>query len=292
MKIAISGETPAKKYNLEEIAAFISQYGAAGIEIWPENIPPLEGAVCVHRLYRDRNIDKAREILDKYNISCACVAFGAAFDKGLAADENLFSRELAEAVDAAARLGAKFVNHYLYYVSMDDTADTERLKRIYAPAIAAAEEKGITLVLEDEAHDSTKNPMEMKRIVEAMGSNNFKTNFDAVNYYQANYEGFPYAYNILRSHIKYVHIKDGCEFAPEHGHTSDALGGEMSNAKTGKSIFYPLIGTGAMNIIGELKALADSGYDGWCTLEPHTTPELWHSYIKAEIEFLKSSGWF
>ncbi|MEG2383082.1 MAG: sugar phosphate isomerase/epimerase family protein, partial [Oscillospiraceae bacterium] len=270
MKIAISGETPAKKYNLSEIAAFISRYGASGIEIWPENIPPLPGATCVHRLYRDRDADAAKKILEERDISCACVAFGAAFDKELAADEELFSNELVRAVQVASKLGAKFVNHYLYHVSMAETADTERLKKIYSPAIALAEEKGITLVLEDEAHDSTKNPLEMKRIVEAMTSQNFKTNFDAVNYYQANFEGFPYAYNVLREHIKYVHIKDGCEFVPEHGHTSDALGEGMSNAKAGKHIFYPMIGTGAMNIKGELEALNNSGYDGWCTLEPHT----------------------
>lgn len=47
----------------------------------------------------------------------------------------------------------------------------------------------------------------MKTIVEHMNSEYFKTNFDATNYYQAGYEGFPYAYEVLKEYIVHVHIK-------------------------------------------------------------------------------------
>lgn len=292
MKIAVSGEIPAKKYNLDEIARFISNYGAEGIELWPENIQALHGEVCTHRLYRNTDVASAAKILDKHGIQCACVAFGAAFDKQLTADEMLYAQELLRAVKVADMLQAKFVNHYLYYLSMDDVADTDRLLRIFSPAISLAEKKGITLVLENEAHDSTKNPLEMKRIVNTINSPNFKINFDAINYYQANYEGFPYAYEVLKNLISYVHVKDGCEYVPEHNHTGDALGSEMSNAKKGKHIYYPPIGQGVLNISGELNALSSNGYEGWCTLEPHTTIELWHQYVKNEIKYLKNSGMF
>lgn len=292
MKIAVSGETPAKQYNLDEIAGFISNYGADGIELWPENMEVLHGKVCTHRLYRNADVDSTIKILEKHGIQCACVAFGAAFDKQLAADEALYAQELFRAVEVADMLQSKLVNHYLYYLSMGDVADTDRLLRIFSPAISLAEKKGITLVLENEAHDSTKNPLEMKRIVNEINSPNFKTNFDAINYYQANCEGFPYAYTVLKDLIFYVHLKDGCEYVPEHNHTSDALGGEMSNEKKGRYIYYPPIGQGVLNIDGQLKALSNNGYDGWCTLEPHTTTKIWHQYVKNEIKYLKNTSIF
>ncbi|HWQ78153.1 MAG TPA: sugar phosphate isomerase/epimerase family protein [Anaerovoracaceae bacterium] len=291
MKIAVSGETPGKMYPLSEIAQLIRGYGARAIELWPENVPAGSGQT-VHRLYRNRDLGAAKSILDQEGVAVACVAFGGAFDRSIAGDEALYSKELAEAVNAAKYLGVKYVNHYLYYLSMEDRADTERLKRLFSPAIEKAEAAGVTLVLEDEAHDSTKNPVEMLRILEAMDSKYFKVNYDAVNFYQASYEGFPYAYEILKDKIAYIHIKDGCLYVPEHGHSPDALGGMMSGANSGRSIYYPMMGTGILNIYGLIRRIKADGYEGWCTLEPHTTPELWHTYIQAEISYLKETNAF
>lgn len=291
MKIAVSGETPGKSYSLEEIVKLIRKYGAGAIELWPENIPAGSGEL-VGRLYKNRDFGAAKAILEEAGVSAACVSFGGAFDKGIASDEALYAQELARAVECAERLGAKFVNHYLYYLSMEDRADVERLKRVFAPAIEKAEAAGVTLALENEAHDSTKNPEEMLRIVEAMDSKYFGINYDAVNYFQASYEGFPYAYEVLKNKIAYVHIKDGCRYVPEHGHCADALGGEMSGANEGYSIYYPTMGSGILNIYGLINRIKKDGYDGWCTLEPHTTPELWHTYIQSEISYLKATDAF
>lgn len=291
MKIAVSGETPGRSHSLKEIAGFIRKYGACGIELWPENIPPGSGEIS-QRLYRNRDLGAARAILEQAQIEAACLSFGGAFDRGIAEDEELYSVELARAVDAASFLGAKYVNHYLYYGSMDEKADTERLKKRFSKAMERAEAAGVTLVLENEAHDSTKNPDEMLRIVTAMDADCFKTNYDAVNYFQASHEGFPYAYEVLKDQIAYIHIKDGCRYVPGHGHREAALGGRMSGANEEDSIYYPMMGRGILNIYGLVQRIKEDGYQGWCTLEPHTTPELWHTYIQAEIAYLKGTKAF
>jgi sugar phosphate isomerase/epimerase len=293
MKMAVSGEYPGRKYNLKEIAEFIKNYGAKAIEIWPENIPEGEGSVS-HRLFKNRRVDEAKAILDNAGLEVACVAFGGAFNKEIASDEELYSQELARAVDVAAYLGAKIVNHYLYYLCMDDKADIERLKRIYAPAIERAEQQDVILALEVEAHDSTKDPVEMLRIVRSMGSKCFKTNYDAVNYFQASYEGYPYAYEVLKEEIAHVHIKDGCKYVKEHGHKIECRGGLMSGRPSSEEeyIYYPIMGKGFMNNHELLKRLQEDGYSGWCTLEPHAPPELWHDYIRTEISYLKNTGLF
>ena len=39
MKLAISGEVPAKGFGLDEFLQIVSDLGVSAIEIWPENIP-------------------------------------------------------------------------------------------------------------------------------------------------------------------------------------------------------------------------------------------------------------
>jgi sugar phosphate isomerase/epimerase len=290
MKIAVSGETPGRNYDLRQICEYIRGYGAAAIEIWPENIPAIGGKEVIHRLYKNRDLASAVKTLNSVGVETVCVAFGAALDRDLASDRDMYTRELVRAVVVAAELGASLVNHYLYYFSMTDTADLEVLRSLYGPAIEEAEKRGIYLVLENEAHDSTKNPLEMKRIVEGMGSSHFRTNFDVTNYYQASYEGYPYAYTILKDLISYVHVKDGCIHIPEHHHREETMGQGMSGFLHGKNIQYPEIGTGAVNLCGLLESLHHDHITKYCTIEPHTNLDYWHIYAKYEIEFLKKHG--
>ena len=114
MKAAISGETLGSVMELDEILSLFQKNGIHFIEIWPENIPVKVGKTLLHkRLYANRDVEQAKKILEKYQIKAACVCFGAGFDKELAKDPELFSRELERAVEIAYELGAKVVNHYV-----------------------------------------------------------------------------------------------------------------------------------------------------------------------------------
>ena len=175
-----------------------------------------------------------KKILEKYQIKAACVCFGAGFDKELAKDPELFSRELERAVEIAYELGAKVVNHYCYHVAMGPEISFSELEKYYGRAIRKAKQRKIYLALENEAHDITQSPEGMKTIVEHMNSEYFKTNFDATNYYQAGYEGFPYAYEVLKEYIVHVHIKNGCFYHPEFGHEKQCRGGKMTGMFAGK----------------------------------------------------------
>ena len=108
MKAAISGETLGSVMELDEILSLFQKNGIHFIEIWPENIPVKVGKTLLHkRLYANRDVEQAKKILEKYQIKAACVCFGAGFDKELAKDPELFSRELERAVEIAYELGAK-----------------------------------------------------------------------------------------------------------------------------------------------------------------------------------------
>lgn len=291
MELAISGEALGSDMELEEILQILKENGVHAIEIWPENIPVREGRELIHkRLYANRDIDKAKKILDKAGVKAACVCFGAGFEQSLAEDRQLFARELKRAVEVAHELGAKVVNHYCYYVNLGSEWTPEELHGYYDEAIRAAGEYGIYLALENEAHDITRNPVWMKQIVEDMNSPWFRTNYDATNYYQAGFEGFPYAYEVLKDVIVHVHIKNGCIYHPEMGHEKVLSGGAMTGLLEGETVYYPVASDGAVNIDGMIRRLEKDGYRGYCSLEPHTIPELCLKYYKAETQYLRERG--
>ena len=165
MKAAISGETLGSVMELDEILSLFQKNGIHFIEIWPENIPVKVGKTLLHkRLYANRDVEQAKKILEKYQIKAACVCFGAGFDKELAKDPELFSRELERAVEIAYELGAKVVNHYCYHVAMGPEISFSELEKYYGRAIRKAKHRKIYLALENEAHDITQSPEGMKRL--------------------------------------------------------------------------------------------------------------------------------
>lgn len=292
MKFAISGEALGKVNTLFELCGILKKVGIHAIELWPENIPVLPGKELIHyRLYRNRDIGRAVEILHEQGVSAPSLSFGAGFDQALADDAKLYAAEMAYAVEVAHEVGAKLVNHYCYHVCMNDPVDMDKLLTYYTPAIETAEKLGVTIVLENEAHDVTRTPQGMLDIVTRIGSSHFKTNFDATNYYQAGFEGYPFSYNLLKPVIGYVHIKNGCVYTGKDGQIEDCKGGYMTGAAEGHDIYYPLAGDGAVNIEGLLRRLEQDGYDGYCTLEPHTTPELCLEYYRGETDYLKMLGY-
>ena len=291
MKLAISGEVPAKGFGLDEFLQIVSDLGVSAIEIWPENIPFIDGKNGLYRSYRNRDINRALNLLDKWNVKVACASFGGAFDTVFTDKESFYTEELILAIKTASQLGAGFVNSYLYHLSMDDEPDYARLRRIYGPAVEEAEKLGIVLLLENEAHDSTKNPFVMRKIVEEIGSPYFRVNFDAVNYYQSSYEPFPFSFQVLKNSFSYIHIKDGCIYDETNiTHNPKCVGGHMTGSNAGRNIYYPLMGRGVMNIPGEIRELEKMGYEGWCTIEPHVPIDLWGLYIAEEVKYLKSLG--
>jgi len=293
MRLAISGEGLGSVMSLPEILKVYRNVGVRAIELWPENAPVLPGKSLIHkRLYENRDIWQAKELLEKAGVEVACVAFGAAFDKALAEDVALYARQLALAVEAAHILGAKLVNHYCYHLCMEGSFDLFKARRYYAPALELAKEYGVTLVLENEAHDATRDPRQMLALVQAMNSPCFCTNYDATNYYQAGFEAYPMAYNLLRPVIAHIHIKNGCIYDPAQGHNPLCKGEYATGSLEGHAIYYPTADDGAVNIEGILRRLLRDGYDGFCTLEPHTTPELCLEYYEKETAYLYGTGFF
>lgn len=287
MKLGISGQALGEVMDFESIVEIGLKYGVSHFELWPCNVPGTGFG------YRDRDISVIRKIMERKQITIDCVTMEAAFCEQAVESPDFYADLLMGAIDAAAAVGAKLVNHYCYFINLDEKPDFARMEAFWNKPLAYAKEKHVTLVLENEAHDATRRPELMAAIMEHFHDGAFRTNFDAVNYFHASAEGFPAAYEILKPYIGYVHLKNACLHRNGAGQPKENEGAPMSGLYEGRPIQYAPIPDGSVNIAGLINALIEDGlYTGTCTLEPHTVPECVESFYRRETQWLRKLNLF
>ncbi|WP_283674994.1 sugar phosphate isomerase/epimerase family protein [Butyricicoccus sp. Marseille-Q5471] len=290
MRIGLNTNTFAGE-QLDVLLPLAKEFGICYLELWGSNLEP-NGKKAVNGFaFSDKNLEKAKKQIEDAGLTVGAISSGLGLDTQMTSDPEAFSKELVATVEAAAIFGAKIVNHYSDKIQPGTTPEIDRLHQYFDAALARAEELGIVLALENEAGDASRTPENMLAIVKAFDSPNFKTNFDATNYYHASCEAFPYAYELLKEHIAYVHIKNGRLYRPG-GFCPDTkwFGGAMTREPG--TIYYCEAKDGVVNINGLVHRLAVDGYDGLCTLEPHTTRENAIEAIHGEVKYLRATGLF
>ena len=157
MKLTMSGEVFSPAISLKEALRITKEFGIQNFELWPKNCS--SDSADVHpMLYRNRDVATAGMLLQNNAIRLACVAFGGAFFPEVTANANDYVEELIRAIEVAAKLGAPYVNHYCCNIAPQFELDFSILDRYYSRPLRRAEELGVTLVLENEAHDMTHKP--------------------------------------------------------------------------------------------------------------------------------------
>ena len=286
MRIGISGQALGDVMSMAEIVKIGRRYGVREYEIWPVNAPG-EGAS-----YAARDVKTLVQLQRDEDVRIYTVTMGAAFDADSCRSESGYAKLLCEAIDAAAALDAKVVNHYLYWLNMSEVHDYAHLEACWKEPLEHARQAGVRLALENEAHDGSRTPELMRAILDHFDDHFFLTNFDATNYLHASAEGFPAGYEILRDKIGYVHIKNGCLHRYGAGQPEICTGAPMSGHYNPRPIQYTPLPDGAVNIAGLLTRIREDGlYDGVCTFEPHThTAESVCAFYDREITWLKQLG--
>jgi len=286
MIVGISGQALGTTRTLAQILMLFRELDVRWIELWPSN---LEGGVAPRRGYEGKDVAKGKETLEEYGIGVACVTLSAASSEEVAEGGRAYLTALKTAVDVAEVLGAHFVNSYCDRWAPGHDADIGPFVQMLRPAADYAADRDVTLVLENEAHDASGTVEGMLRILEGVGSEAFKANFDPTNYYQASEEPFPYAYRRLKDYIGYVHLKNGCLHDPT-AHSEVGRGGTMPNLEGDQHIHYCPIPEGAVNVEGLLTQLREDKYTGFCTLEPHVPSQLVEEYYQVEVSYLRRRG--
>ncbi len=290
MILGIAGYTLGKTHTLSQILSKFKQYEARWVELWPWN---LEGGDSKLLAWEDRfegrDISNCEQTLNEYGIGVACVTFPAAFSPELVAKPEEYLAALEKAIDVAQALNSKFVNSYCYHFALGKDASIDSFVKLMKKAAKYAEEHGVTLLLENEAHDATRTVTGMLKILDAVNSKAFKTTYDPVNYYQANDEGYPDAYERLKKYIAYVHVKGGCLFNPTI-HSEKAKGGTLTGRIQDGYIYYPPLSDSAVNTERILSRLTEDNYEGIILIEPHVTSDLADDYYSIETKYLRKHG--
>jgi sugar phosphate isomerase/epimerase len=285
MILSLNTNTFASSDNLEGCLRLTKEFGLSNIELWSTNMDVLEEGHSKF-VYSGKDIDAAEKLLKEYGINVCCLTFGGGLDREFAKDHDLFAKEFVYAVEVAHRLGAKVMNHYADEVFEGKSYDYAVLDKIWIPAIKKAEELGIVLCLENEATDFTSIPLTHKEVIDHFNSPSFKSNYDPTNYYHSSFEPYPYAYEVLKDDIKYVHFKNACIYREEYCPDELWKGTPMTGLREGELLYYMSAGEGAVPIDAIARRLNADGYKGYVSLEPHTERERAIDCIKKEVKFL------
>lgn len=151
--------------------------------------------------------------------------------------------------DTAAELGTALVRVFSFYIPAGEPPDRYRAQVIDRMGALAqiAVERGVILAHENEKDIYGDIPGRCLDLITAVDSPALRATFDAANFVQCGVRPFTDAYPLLRPHLVYLQVKDAL-----------AATGEVTPA-----------GEGDGEMRETLRALRDSGFTGFMSLEPH-----------------------
>lgn len=279
MKIALNGQQLAATHDLAGLCDVLDHYGVRYVELWPANLPGGTDALEQER-YEAKDVAAAARLLKSRGIEVACVTLGfwAAQLCIARGGTAALSEALGGAVDAAVTFGARLVNCYSVGIPF------RLFRAAVTPAAKYAADRGVVITLENEAHDESFDPRAIAKLVADVGSPGFATQYDPCNYYHGGVEPYPAAYEAVRPHVRYVHLKGGCHFDPAHAGTFK--GSLMRDESRGHIGYLPLPDAG-FPVEAIVRRLRRDGYDGFVTLEPHVPASHVTSYYDIELPYLR-----
>lgn len=206
--------------------------------VWGTNVADLDSA----------QLDKLAAGLAEAGVSVS--AIGSPVGK-IAVDAPLEPEleRLRRVAGVAHRFGTDMVRVFSFFLPPGTPPERFRepvLARMGALASVAAAE-GVVLAHENEKGIYGDRPERCREILDSVASPALRSTFDAANFVQCGVRPHTDAYQLLRPYLCYVQVKDAL-----------AATGEVVPA-----------GQGDGEVRETLQALADSGFDGFFSLEPH-----------------------
>jgi sugar phosphate isomerase/epimerase len=196
----------------------------------------------------DEQVERAAGILAAHDLAVSSI--GSPLGKVDIRDD--FDAHLVRADRALAvahRLGAPFIRIFSFFLRPDQPPQQHRdevLRRMAALAERAAP-TGIVLLHENEKGIYGDIPERVLDIVESVGSPALRLAWDPANFVQVGVRPFTEGYSMLRPHTIYVQVKD---------------------AVLATGVVVPA-GEGDGQVRETVRALADDGFDGFFSMEPH-----------------------
>lgn len=194
--------------------------------------------------------DKVHEVAEKmkqYDIRVSSI--GSPIGKiGICDDFFAHMELLQKMIDYAKILGTKYIRVFSFFIPEGEEPEKYRaevMRRMKAMT-ELAEKNDIILLHENEKDIYGDIAPRCLEILEEVNSPNLRAVFDPANFVQCGQRVYPDAYDMLKKHVVYMHIKDAL------------ADGEVVPA-----------GYGIGSVAEVLSDLKKSGYHGFLSLEPH-----------------------
>jgi len=156
---------------------------------------------------------------------------------------------LAAAIRAAHRLGTRYVRVFSFYpgAGVDPDSVRDAVVAHFEALVELAAREDIVLLHENEKEIFGDIPRRINDIVSTLSSPHLRVAWDPANFVQVGVRPYSEAYPLLAPYLEYLQVKD-------------ALRADGSVVPAG-------LGDG--EIVQTVRALRDSGYTGFASLEPH-----------------------
>jgi sugar phosphate isomerase/epimerase len=196
----------------------------------------------------DDQVADLERILDAHGIGVSSI--GSPIGKIAVTDDfEAHLRRMDRAVEVARLVGAPYIRVFSFFLDPDQRPEDHRdevVRRMAALAERAAA-GGVVLLHENEKAIFGDVPERVHDLVTAVDSPALRLAWDAANYVQCGVVPFPDAFRLLRPYTDYLQVKDAV-----------LATGEVVPA-----------GEGDGRLRETVRALADDGYEGFVSMEPH-----------------------
>jgi len=231
--------------SLAVAAEFAHRYGIEGLELRSVNNTNIFS-------FTDELARETARILQGEGLAVSCLSAPLfKFDiDDLSARKNS-ADSLKRAVDHCSLFGCSLIRGFAFLRPADGSVPFGRIADAYAQILPLLDGADITICLESDPTVNGRSAAELKKCLEAIGSEKVQAVWDPGNLlFVPDGEDAQTSYDLLRPYIRHVHVKDSMRL-PQGG------------AKAVR------IGTGEADTALQMKLLASMGYTGWMSLETH-----------------------
>lgn len=248
--------------DLDHALDVIEELGVKWVEIrsaWSKNL--------VH--HTDEKVEEVRRAIHSRGMRVPCIAaplFKSRLKGQGQADAELFHAEEQDDIDqqlAILRRSAELARLFntnlvrcfsFWKIDGDREQVWADMLEAFQRAIPIAEEEGIILVMENDFGCNLGGGVDSAPFIEAVGSPHLKLLWDTGNAYFVGETPYPTGYEAGKHLLGHVHVKDGVR---------DPHTGEYRSVA---------LGSGKVDLRGQLRALKADGYHGVVSMENHYTP--------------------
>jgi L-ribulose-5-phosphate 3-epimerase len=203
------------------------------------------------RVIIDYTLEEVREIARKLaGEGIAVSALGSPIGKIMITDPFPPHLErFKKTIEVAQLLGTTNIRMFSFFIPFDEDPSHHRSEVIHRwqSFLSVSEGSGLNLLHENEKAIYGDTPERCLDLIAALDHLRVRAIFDPANFVQCGVETYPHAYNLLADQIVYMHIKDAI-----------AQSGEVVPSGQGDGHLPEILG-----------ALAQKGYQGFLSIEPH-----------------------